>query len=474
MLFGFPRRLGTADVHRHPFPIHPQVRVIPHMLKNLRFLVGCALFYAAAAPASHLLDIYELAKENDPVLREARERFHSTEEVKPQANALLLPTLSASAEADAVRDDVSGRLAGNGKSSYGQAIAQIAVSQPVYHRDYWIRLDQADHNIAQAAALLAAAEIDLMVRSTSAYFNVLAAADNLRTATAEKQANGRQLEQAQQRFDVGLVAITDVHEAQAAFDNAVANEITADNALSNAWEDLRKIVGPINKPLAKLGDKLPLRAPQPENVEQWADRAQQQNYEIIGARAGADASKQNIEIQNSGHYPTLDLVGAYSVLNSGDSSVGDRNEGVVGLQLKIPLYQGGAVTSRTRQARFDFQADMEVLDQKRREVNRQVRDGYRGVISSIGKVKALKSTVRSFTSALESTQAGLEVGTRTMVDVLTVTKSLYQAQRDYDRARYDYIINGLKLHQAASSLTPELLEKANEWLLMNETVEPPG
>ena len=152
----------------------------------------------------------------------------------------------------------------------------------------------------------------------------------------------------------------------------------------------------------------------------------------------------------------------------------DRDTAVIGLQVSVPLYQGGAVSSRERQARYDFQASQEVLDQQRRAVNRQVRDAYRGVISTISRVKALQSTVVSFQSALESTQAGLEVGTRTMVDVLTVTRSLYQAQRDYYRARYDYIINGLLLHQAASTLTPELLDKANGWLVKDQTVAPPG
>lgn len=436
-------------------------------------LLCCGMLYSLALPAQDLVGVYQLAKQNDSLIREARERMNSAREIKPQAKALLLPTLSASGELDWIDDDIRSSSSGRWEESYTQHSLELGVRQPIYHRDYWIQLEQADNSVAQAEATLASAEIDLMVRTTRAYFDVLAAADNLRTAQAEKEANARQLEQAQQRFDVGLVAITDVHEAKAAYDNAVANELTAENTLNNAWEALRKIVGDTREPVAKLGEDLPLTPPQPQDIEKWAETAQRQNFDIIAAREAAEVAKKKIEIENAGHYPTVDLIGAYGLSDSNSTAGSDRDRALVGLQLEVPLYQGGAVTSRTRQARYDYQAAQEVLDQKRREINRQVRDAYRGVLATISRVNALKSTVQSFTSALESTQAGLDVGTRTMVDVLAVTKSLYQAERDYYRARYDYVINALLLHQAASSLTLELLEKANGWLVAEDTVPPP-
>jgi outer membrane protein len=446
-----------------------------HMTRLLKLLVLLGWGYLPAVQALDLIQIYEMAAENDPQVRQVREQLNSARESKPQAKALLLPTLSLGGGYDLVHQDTRSSAFGvTGTENYDQYDIGLQVNQPVYHRDYWIRLEQADDTIAQAEAQLSAAEIDLMVRSAVAYFNVLSAADDLRTATAEKEANARQLEQAQQRFEVGLIAITDVHESQAAYDGSVASEITAKNALANAWEALQEIVGPIRQSIARLGPDLNLVPPTPEDEEQWAKTALEQNFGIMAAQQAAELAKKNIEVQRSGHYPTVDLVGSYGRSESGSDFGTDRDTGIIGLQLAVPLYTGGAVDSRTRQARYDYQAAMEGLDQQRRSVNRQVRDAYRGVISTMSRVKALESTVVSFQSALESTQAGLEVGTRTMVDVLTVTRNLYDAQRNYSRSRYDYIVNGLLLHQAASTLDRELLQKANTWLLQDDQLNPPS
>jgi outer membrane protein len=444
------------------------------MNKTLIALLAAGFLYLPGASALDLHGVFEMAKEHDPKVRQVRDQLSSARESKPQAQALLLPTLSVSGDYQLTDQNIRKSFAFKGWDQYNQRDLGLSVSQPLYHRDYWIRLAQADDTVAQAEAQVAVAEIDLMVRTATAYFNVLAAADSLRTATAEKEANARQLEQAQQRFNVGLIPITDVHESQAGYDGAAANEIAAQNDLSNAWEALREIVGAIRQPIAKLGEALPLMPPEPNDVEQWARTALRQNYGILAAEKAAQLAQKGIDVQHSGHYPTLDLVGSYGVSDSTSVIGTSADTAVIGLQLRVPLYQGGAVSSRERQARHDFEAAQDALDQQRRAVNRQVRDAFRGVISTISRVKALKSTVVSFESALESTQAGLEVGTRTMVDVLTVTRSLYQAERDYSRARYDYIINGLLLHQAASTLTPELLEKANGWLVQDQTIAPPG
>jgi outer membrane protein len=444
------------------------------MKRLLHLFLVAGLWPIGAAQGLDLVGVYQMARESDPQLRQVREQLNSARETKPQARALLLPSFSLGGGYDLVNQDVRQSFTGTREETFDQYDLTLQANQPLYHRDYWIRLAQADDTISQSEAQLAAAEIDLMVRTATAYFNVLAAADDLRSATAEKEANARQLEQAQQRFEVGLIAITDVHESQASYDRAVASEIAAENALSNAWEALRVIVGKIDQPVAKLGADLKLIPPDPNDVQQWAQTALAQNYGLMAARAAVDLAEKNIEVQSSGHYPTLDLVGSYGRQESGSDFGTDVDTGIIGLQLNVPLYQGGAVSSRTRQACYDLAAAQEGLDQQRRAVNQQVRDAFRGIISTMSRVKALASTVISFQSALESTQAGLEVGTRTMVDVLTVTRSLYQAQRDYARSRYDYIINGLLLHQAASTLTPELLEKANGWLDPSRSVAPPG
>ncbi len=445
------------------------------MKRLMLFCLTAGLVYLPTASGLDLVQVYELAKVNDPTIRQAREQMGAAREAKPQAKALLLPQLGLGGGYDLVSQKTrNSPLGNNGTDNFDQYDLGVQLSQAVYHRDFWIQLEQADDLISQSEAVLASAEIDLMVRTSVAYFDVLSAADDLRTATAEKEANARQLEQAQQRFEVGLIAITDVHESQAAFDNAMANEIAAENDLSNAWEGLREIVGDLDQPISTLGDNLPLKPPVPEDVEQWAATALKQNYDIIAAGYAVEQAKKNIELQNSGHYPTLDLLGSYGTAESNSDIGTDRDTGIIGLELNIPLYTGGAVTSRTRQARYEYQASLDAQDQSRRSVNKQVRDAYRGVISTISRVHALASTVVSFQSALESTQAGLEVGTRTMVDVLTVTRSLYDAQRNYDASRYDYIVNGLLLHRAASSLTPELIGKANGWLNTNDSLAPPG
>ena len=444
------------------------------MNKTLIALLASGLLYLTGVQALDLSGVYELAKDHDPKVRQVRVQLNSAREVRPQADARLQPNASVGVDAQLLDVNLRNSAFGARKEDYNQRNLSLNVNQPLYHRDYWIQLQRADDTIAQAEAQLAGAEIDLMVRTASAYFNVLAAADDLRTASAEKAANARQLEQAQQRFKVGLIPITDVHESQAAYDGALAREITAENAVSNAWEALREIVGDQVLPIARLGAELPLQPPQPNDVARWAQTALQQNYGILAARKAADQAHKNIDIQHSGHFPTLDLVGSYGISDSSSVIGTSRDAGMIGLQLNVPLYQGGAVSSRERQARYDYQAAQEALDQQRRAVNRQVRDAYRGVLSTISRVKALQSAVVSSQSALESTQAGLEVGTRTMVDVLTVTRSLYQAQRDYARARYDYIINGLLLHQAASTLTQKLLEQANGWLVQDQPLAPPS
>jgi len=304
-----------------------------------------------------------------------------------------------------------------------------------------------------------------MLRSTTAYFNILSAKDDLRVAKAEQEANKRQLEQAKQRFDVGLIAITDVHEAQASYDAARAAEIGAENSLDNAWEALLEIIGPQPQGgLASLGKGLRLQTPEPNDLQSWSDTAQQQNFDIIAARNQLESARQEIEVNRSGHYPTLDLVGGYQLNRSTNEFSSESDTTSIGLQLDLPIYTGGGVTSRTQQARATYRATQQSLDQTRRSVNRQVRDAFRGVLSTISRVKALQAATVSAKSALESTEAGYEVGTRTIVDVLDVQRNLFSSQRDYLRSRYDYIINGFKLKAATGNLAVEDLQRVNGWL----------
>ncbi|MBK1631797.1 type I secretion protein TolC [Thiohalocapsa halophila] len=430
-----------------------------------------------ASPAEDLLAVYDLAVDSDPGLREAEQTLFATREVKPQARALLLPNFGLNGEVEYQSVDSSGTgITGSfsRSDSFDTQRASAVVNQSVYNRADWIRLDQADDTIAQAEAEYRNAQIDLMVRTTEAYFAVLEAADLVRVREALVAADERQLEQSKQRFEVGLVAITDVNDSQAAFDRSRAQLITAENGLNNAWEALRRIIGPVSMPLARLGDRLPLAPPSPNDINVWAETALANNYAIIAAKEAAEAARKDIEIERSGYYPSVDLQAGYDVNRSGAQFNTDTDTGFVGLSVNVPIYQGGAVASRTRQAGHQFRAAQDRLDQQRRAVINQVKDAFRGVLSSISDVRARQAAIVSAQSSLESTEAGLEVGTRTQVDVLNATRALFEARFDYFAARYDYIINGVRLHQATSTLTRDVLAKGNEWLTEADVVPPPA
>lgn len=440
-------------------------------------LAGLLLAVQRPAQSEDLLQIYDLAVQSDPVLKEAENNLYATREVKPQAKALLLPNFNL--QGDATYNNIRTRgntSAGSFKNSdsYVDGALTPVITQTIYNRADWIQLKQTDNTIAQAEAQYRNSEIDLMARTTSAYFEVLRRADAVRVSESLVRANERQLEQSRQRFEVGLVAITDVNESQAAYDLSRANLILAQNSLDSSWEALRKIVGPINVPLARLGEKLPLTPPDPNDINQWSDAALQGNYGILAAAQAVEAAKKEIEIQRSGHYPTLQANAGYNWTRSGAEFNTDIDGAYVGLQVTVPIYQGGAVNSRTRQAGYQLRASQDQLDQQRRTVTQSVKDAFRGIISSISDVQARQAAVVSARSNLESTQAGLEVGTRTQVDVLNAQRSLFQAEFDYLSSRYDYVINGVKLHQATSTLSRDVLAKGNAWLTPADPVAPPA
>ena len=440
-------------------------------------LMSIGLVVSLSTRAEDLLGIYDLAVKSDPTLREAEQTLYATREVKPQARALLLPNFAVTADGNYQNVKSSGTsLQGsfNRNDTFGTSSASAGLTQSIYNRADWVRLSQADNTIAQAEAQYRDSEIELMVRTTEAYFEVLRSADAVRVQEALVAADERQLEQSRQRFEVGLVAITDVNDSLAAYDRSRANLITAENDLNNAWEALRRIVGPVSVPLARLGDRLPLAPPQPNDINIWAETALANNYGIVAAKQAAEAARKNIEIQRSGYYPSLDMQAGYDIARSGAEFNTDTDSAFVGLNVNIPIYQGGAVASRTRQAGHNFRAAQDRLDQQRRAVINQVKDAFRGILSSISDVKARQAAIVSARSSLESTQAGLEVGTRTQVDVLNAQRQLFQAEFDYLSSRYNYIINGVLLHQATSTLSRDVLAKGNAWLTASDTVPPPA
>lgn len=435
---------------------------------NLKTLlcITLAFFVCRNTVAADLVEVYQMAESSDPVYSQSVAAYEATLEAKPQARALLLPTVSLNANTATNDQDIStssGTSPGEvGFNSHGYS---LDISQPVFRYDRYLSLQQADSQIQQAQAELDAALQDLVIRVSERYFDALAAIDNLNFVQAEKTSLGRQLEQAKQRFEVGLIAITDVHEAQAGYDRSVANEILAENLIDNTREALREVTGNYLTDLAPLGETMPLVTPEPAVIEKWTQISQQQNLQVIAAKNQLETTRQEIKIQQSGHLPTLDIVA-----NKGYSSSGGRFGGAqihtttIGLELNVPLFEGGLVNSRTREAHSLYNQAFQRLEETYRAAQRQTREAYLGVISGISQVKALAQSVISSESALEATQAGFEVGTRTTVDVVASQRVLLQAKRDYARARYDYILNTLRLKQAAGTLTPEDLQEITRWL----------
>ncbi len=437
------------------------MRKINFLLKILPLVALPALTHA-----ENLLDIYQLAADSDPTLRAAEAGHSASLEIKPQSRALLFPSIDLSANKTANRQDIKLSTNSPGVVNFESSGYSINLVQPVFNFGIYAGLRQADARIGQADAEYASAQQDIIVRVAQRYFDVLAAQDNLEFVRSEKTSIQRQLEQSRARFEVGLIPITDINEAQARFDLTVSQEIAADNQLAASREMLREITGRFHESLASVRKQIPLPAPEPADVEQWTDTALKQNLQITAAQFAAQVAREEIGVRRAASYPTLDIVGSYSLAESGGGRFGgsEVQGSSIGLQLNAPLFRGGLNGSRTREAEFLHNQASEVLEQQQRTVSRQTRVSYLTVLAHISRVKALEQAVVSNQAALEASQAGLEVGTRTPVDVLDAQRALFSAKSDYARARYDYIVESLRLKQAAGTLSPADLQQINTWL----------
>lgn len=434
-------------------------------------LIAGLMLLCSSVSAYDLSEIHRLALDNDPVLRSAEAVREAEFEAKPQSRALLRPTILFDANHTRGRERIianpfSPALEGT-TSSFETTGISLSLNQPLYNREFFVRLRQADSVVARADADYRAAEQALMVRVAQAYFDLLAARDGLEFAAAEKEAIERQLEQADQRFEVGLVAITDVHEARAAFDLATAAEIEAQNLVENSKEVLYEIAGRVPGQIRPLTREIPLERPDPADIDQWVAIAMEQNFALLAAQFGEEIARDGIDLQRAGHHPRLDFIASLSRTESDSGSFGGRREfeeGVLGLRLVVPLYEGNAVTSRTREAGFVLTQAKQEVERQRRAALRQTRDAYLSVIAAINRVNALAQARISARSALDATEAGFDVGTRTTVDVLLARSDLFEAERGYSRARYDYVVNILLLKEAAGILTVSDIDQINRWL----------
>ncbi len=444
-------------------------------------IIGVALvlsLFCQQVFARDLLSVFKDANENDPEILGARARQLAVLETRPQALSQLLPQLNFSAGISRTRSELLSVLPGDqftsrfrtvNPSYFNTTTYSVTLGQPLYHANYWTQLEQADKKIARAEAEYATVAQSLVVRVAERYFNVLAAEDDVIFAESEEKANQRQLDQSQQRFDVGLVAITDVHETRAARDLARARTIVARNSLISAQEALRELTGGEALALSRLVEDMKLNKPNPAEVSSWTEAALDQNLAIRAARLGLEIAKDDVRLRRSGYYPTLDLNLSHQYQDRKDPTFGSENQDTsIALQLNVPIYQGGAVGSRVRQARQGVEEARQTLEKQRRSVLRQARDAYLTVKASIDQVAALKQARTSAQSALDATEAGLKVGTRTTVDVLNARQAVFRARRDYERARYDYLLNSLKLKEAAGNLSIKDVQTMNRWFSHSE------
>ncbi len=463
------------------------------MKKANKFNVLIAIFGLAAVPvpagAASLLEIYQQALQSDPQIHEAEARRLAALEARPQARSVLLPQITA--DGSYSMTETSGPISqinpATGNFETFDATIEtdttnwsLSLRQTLFRWDQIVGLRRADKSIARAEAVREAAQQDLIIRVAQRYFDVLAAEDRLRSIHADRQAIARRLEQAKQRFEVGLIAITDVQESQAAYDQSIADEIGAKRSLATAREFLREITGEYVTKLSAPKEDFPLRSPEPNAERDWVDLSLNQNLNLVASRLDEKLARDEISFRRNGHYPTLDLVASTSEsstdqtfstsIGSGTDSLTNPRDSIA-LQLSIPIFAGGGTSSRVKEAVYLHRASREQLQRVTRETERQARDAYLGVLSEMSRVQALKQAVASSRTALEATQAGFDVGTRTIVDVLNSQFALYAAITNYEQSRYNYILNVLRLKQAAGTLQIQDLEDIDQWLVDRKTPE---
>jgi outer membrane protein len=444
--------------------------------KNHKLLMTAALFATTPVLAVDLVGVHDLAVKNDPQLQAAAYRRDSTGEIERQAWSNLLPTLSGSASLSKGDNEVAVDGTKISDSDIDTESYRLDLRQSLYAQSNYEQLDVARGQVSEAEAIYNIAYQDFLVRVAGSYFAVLTAQDGVIFAEAEEKALQRQFEQAEQRFEVGLTAVTDVHEARASYDNARARAIVSRNNLADANEALFELTKQYFDDVDPLQDVLPLVKPLPDNQAEWADIAMQYNPAVIAANMGIEIADATMRLQRSGHFPTLDLVASTSRFTNNEFLIRDdfqqpigtvpltSDDTRIGLQLNGPIYQGGVVSSRTRQARYLLNAVNEDLDRQQRATIRQTNNAYRAVIAGIEQVGAFGQALISAEKALEATQAGFEVGTRTIVDVLIAQQRYFQAQRDNSLARHTYIVDHLRLKAAAGVLAEEDLRKVNSIL----------
>lgn len=431
-------------------------------MKRLSILmVGMA--FSPVLHAENMMDAYREAQNHDAVFASAKAAHRAGLEKLPQGRSLLLPSVNLSADTteNSVKREGVDRMNYN---SYGYT---LSLSQPIFRKQNFAQYEQSKQQVTQAEVQLAIAKQDLILRVAQAYFDALLAQDNVAFASSYKTAISEQLAQAKRNFEVGTATITDTHEAQARFDLATSQEIAARNDLEVKKFALQKVIGKIPSNLSRLNDKLPLKTPEPNDMEQWVASSEQQNLQYQIQQAAFEIANQEVERNRGGHYPTLDVVASYRDANNASLNFGiggNTQTAAIGLQLNLPIFSGGSTSSKIREAVANQDKAREDLEDTRRQVELQTRQAFLGVTSGEAQVRALEQALVSTQSSLDSTKLGFEVGVRTSVDVLNAQQQLFSAKRDLSQARYAYIMNQLKLKSAVGTLGEADLEQVNSLL----------
>ncbi|WP_338479363.1 TolC family outer membrane protein [Pseudomonas trivialis] len=445
---------------------------------SLALAVSCATngwVWAAEAPLSvntDLVSVYQEAVNNNADLAAARAQYGAQKEVVPQARAGLLPNLSAGADSNNVRTQLDQPAATVNRDAHSW---RATLSQPLFRADRWFQL-QAAHAVNEQASLqLSATEQNLILQSAESYFAVLRAQDNLASTKAEENAFKRQLDQSNERFDVGLSDKTDVLQSQASYDTARANRILAQRQVDDAFEALITLTNRQYNAIQGIVHSLPVLPPMPNDAKAWVETAGRQNLNLLASNYAVTAAEETLRQRKAGHLPTLDAVAQYEkgdndALGFGNPNQlpipygGDVSQRTVGLRLNIPLYSGGLTSSQVRESYSRLDQSEQQREGLRRQVVENTRNLHRAVNTDVEQVQARRQSIISNQSAVEATEIGYQVGTRNIVDVLDSQRQLYASVRNYNNSRYDYILDNLRLKQAAGTLNPGDLQELTRYL----------
>ena len=436
-----------------------------HIESKKKLLLSISLIFSSSFIwAEHLMDIYELALLNDPLLKSSEATYRANKESKALGISGLLPTLQVTGTTTWNEY----RLEEEKLDEYNSNNYVGSISQPLFRLDKWFQFKQGKALSEQAAANFAYQQQESMIRISTSYFNVLNAIDNLNTAKAEEKAIERQKDLAKKRFEVGLAAVTELHETQAAYDLSIVSRIASEAQLDYAKESLSAIIGGATPLLSPLSKDYEILLPNPLERDKWVEIGLQNNYQLKAAKLNREAAKNTARSKGSAHLPNIDIVGRVTKNTSDQGKFGgfipnpqaglESDNRNYAIQVTLPLFSGGAISASRRKAYALYDKSKEEALYTERSTIKEVRSNHFNVQTQVANVKARKQALTSTTSALEATQLGYEVGTRNIVDLLDAQKRLYSSQRDYAGSRYEYIIAMLRLKASVGSLSPKDLE----------------